>query len=389
MRLRFAECELDLIELTLTRQGKLVPVEPQVFDLLKLFAENPERLLSREDLIEAVWAGRFVSDAAVSSRINAVRRAVGDDGRAQKILQTVPRRGFRFLPKVETTGPNTPPQQGALDQTIRMTKAKDGPALAYGISGAGPPLLRAGHFLTHLQEDWENSVFAPMLNRFSAAFRLVRYDQRGTGLSSRDTVTFGLDAMVADLAAVADAAGLEKFPIFATSQGVPIALKFAAENPDRVSRIACWGGFAQGRNRRGEEPQAEAMITMMREGWGKPGSPFAAAFTTLFMPDATSEQIADMTKVQQMSATAEVAINLRGSLDDIDIVDILPQVTAPVCLFHADQDAVHPCTQSQIMAAHLPNAELNILPGQSHVPLPGTSAWDKMMAGVMAFLARR
>ena len=385
MRLRFADCELDLGEMTLSKAGKPVPVEPQVFDLLRLFAEHPGELINRERIIETVWKGRIVSDAAVSSRINALRRAVGDDGKTQNTLQTVPRRGFRFLPAVQPTESSPAPASGGR-QTIRMTTSFDGTALAYAVSGVGPPLMRAGHFLTHLHEDWENSVFGPTLDRFSSAFTLTRYDQRGTGLSDRDHIEYSLENMTSDLKAVADAAGMERFPIFASSQGVPLALKFAAENPDRVSRIACWGGFAQGRNRRGEEPQAEALMTMMREGWGRPGSPFATAFTTVFMPDASTEQIADMTRVQLASATAEAAIALRGSLDDIDITGLLGDVQAPVCLYHADGDAVHPSSQSKLMAALLPDAELNILTGRSHIPLPGTPAWENMMAGVVEFL---
>ncbi len=385
MRLTFADCELDLSEMTLSKAGEHVPVEPQVFDLLRFFADHAGELVTRDDIIGAVWHGRVVSDAAVSTRINALRRAVGDDGRNQTILQTVPRRGFRFLPAVTVLGA-APRAQNKGRQKVRMTPSADGTAIAYAVSGAGPPLMRAGHFLTHLQEDWENSVFGPMLNRFSDSFTLTRYDQRGTGLSARNQISYTLDNMTADLGAVADAAGLDRFPIFATSQGVPLALKFAAENPERVSRIACWGGFAQGRNKRGEEPQAEALMTMMREGWGQPGSPFATAFTTVFMPDASAEQIADMTRVQLASATAEAAVALRRSLDDIDITDVLEQVKAPVCLYHAIGDAVHPSSQSQLIATMLPDAELNILSGRSHIPLPGTSDWDVMMAGVLEFL---
>jgi DNA-binding winged helix-turn-helix (wHTH) protein len=99
--IRFLNYELRLESMQLIRDDALVEVEPQVYDLIKFFAENTGRLVSRDDLVEAVWNGRIVSDAAISTRINAVRTALGDDGKAQRVLQTIPRRGFRFLPEIK------------------------------------------------------------------------------------------------------------------------------------------------------------------------------------------------------------------------------------------------------------------------------------------------
>ena len=100
-RIEFADCCLDLVSLELSRGGQIQAIEPQVFDLIRYFAESDRRLLSRDDLIEGVWGGRIVSDAAISTRINMARKALGDDGKAQRIIKTVPRRGFRFVPEVK------------------------------------------------------------------------------------------------------------------------------------------------------------------------------------------------------------------------------------------------------------------------------------------------
>ncbi|MDH5451830.1 MAG: transcriptional regulator, partial [Paracoccaceae bacterium] len=108
-RIEFADCCLDLDSLELTRGGEIQAIEPQVFDLIRYFAESDRRLLSRDDLIDGVWGGRIVSDAAISTRINMARKALGDDGKAQRIIKTVPRRGFRFVPEATTNASEEPP----------------------------------------------------------------------------------------------------------------------------------------------------------------------------------------------------------------------------------------------------------------------------------------
>ncbi len=169
MKYRFGRCELDVERLELLVDGGARPVEPQVFDLLRLLIESGGRLVSREDLVAVVWAGRIVSDATISARINAARRAVGDDGTRQAVIKTVPRRGFRFLPEVATTedeaaGPapaGTVARGGvAHRQKVRFCCSRDGTQIAFATTGAGPPLVRAGHWLTHLEHDWRSRSFA-------------------------------------------------------------------------------------------------------------------------------------------------------------------------------------------------------------------------------------
>ena len=93
---RFAEFELDSGKFELRRQGRVVAAEPQVLALLLLLAENAERMVSKDEIVEKVWNGRIVSDAAISSRIKSARAALGDDGTAQRLIRTVHGRGFRF-----------------------------------------------------------------------------------------------------------------------------------------------------------------------------------------------------------------------------------------------------------------------------------------------------
>lgn len=388
MRYRFADCVLDTARHAFRRGGEEIPLEPQVFDLLALFVARAGELVTRDEIVDEIWRGRIVSEAAISSRINAVRRAVGDDGARQAILRTVPRRGFRFEAAVETEAAD--PQSAGAAAHARFATSPDGTAIGWSTGGAGPPLLRAGHFLTHLDFDRRSAIWRPLIEALEARFALTRYDQRGTGMSQPEVTDFSLDRLVEDLGAVADAAGLERFPIFAASQGVPVSLAFAARNPGRVTRMVLYGGYAQGRSIRDnaeDQAQAEAILTFVRQGWGQAGSPFLQAFETTYMPDATTAQLAEMVELQRASATAETAAALRQAIDRFDVRDILGEVRAPVLVLHAAEDAVHPVAQSRLVAARVPGAELRVLPGRNHVPLPHDPAWEAILAETVAFLA--
>ncbi len=394
MRYRFANCVLDTDRRGLLRDGEAVSVEPQVFDLLELLAQNAGAMVSKDQLIEVVWGGRIVSEATISARINAARRAVGDTGKAQAVIRTVPRRGFEMVAAViaEGSGAGPAPQAASdIPQTIRYTTSKDGTSIAYGVSGSGPPLMRAGHFLTHLEVDWRQSVFRPFLQTLSRAHRLVRYDMRGMGLSQPDAEELTIERYIGDMLAVADAAGLERFPILGISQGVPIAVKFAAEFPERVSRLVLYGGFAQGRALRDggmRVEEAEAMKAMIRAGWGKPGSAFVSAFTAVFCPDATKAERDSLVETQQASATPEMALKIRTALDHLDVSDALAKIVAPTLVVHASNDAVNPMSQARYLAAHIAGADLRVLESNNHLFVPSCPATDELLAVCLEFLGR-
>lgn len=388
MRYRFVDCELDTEAHELRRGGAVQSIQPQVFDLLRHLVSNPDRLITRDELIERIWGGRIVSEAAIDSRINAARKAVGDDGARQAVIRTVARRGIRFVVPVRQDGaPGAMPW--APVQTVRFCRSADGTRIAYGLSGTGPTLLRAGHWLTHLEHDWHSPIWRPFLDALGRFATVIRYDQRGTGLSERAVEAFALDRFVDDLAAVADAAGLERFPIYATSQGVPVALEYAARHPERVSGLILHGGFARGRLLRSEaeRAQGEAYITLMRHGWAAEGSQFLQAFASIFIPDGTPEQIRSLVELQRISTCAETAVQLRRAFDSLDVTHRLAGVAAPALVIHGRNDGVHPLAQSLEMAASLPNAELLVLETRNHVIPTHDPVWPEFLAAAQRFLA--
>lgn len=367
-------------------------VEPQVFELLSLLAESAGKLVSKDKIVDRVWEGRIVSEATIGARINAARTAVGDNGKAQAVIRTVQRRGLELVAPVEIDCDARAPSGTAKRmQTIHFVRSNDGTSIAYARSGEGTPVVRAGHFLTHLEKDWSSPVWGPYLQELSSRYSLLRYDQRGTGLSDPTLKGTGIEDYVADLKAVVDAAGLETFPLIASSQGVPISIVFAATYPERVSRLVLYGGFAQGRARRDHKyasEEADALMALIRSGWGKPGSPFMVAFTSVFCPGATNSEMDNLVEIQLASTSAENAAAFRAAFDQFDVSSRLSEVKVPTLIIHANGDAVHPVSQGRLLASEIPGAEFLQVESNNHVYLPSDPAWRQIVDAQLEFLSR-
>lgn len=230
MRCSFGDVVLDTERYELCRGGEPVHVEPQVFAVLTMLVEHRHRVVLKTELLDEVWGDRFVSDAALTSRIKAARQAVGDDGSAQQVIRTVHGRGYQLVAEVsEEVGAATTSLTAApsLEQHIRFCTSDDGHRLAYATIGSGPPLVRAAHWITHLDYDWHSPVWRHWLEGLARGRTLVRYDERGCGLSDHDVRESSLDAYVQDLEAVVDAVGLDRFPLLGLSQGGPVAVTYA------------------------------------------------------------------------------------------------------------------------------------------------------------------
>lgn len=391
MEFAFDDCRLDLARHVLARRGKDVHVEPQVFALLALLAERQGEVVSRDDLIDRVWRGQIVSDATVAARISAARRAVGDTGRDQRIIRTVPRVGVQMVApvtRVETAAGGgatpSPPLQ------VRMATSADGSGIAWSRLGEGPPLLRAGHWMTHQQLDLENPVWRGWIERLGRGRQLIRYDPRGTGMSERDCRGVSEDKLVEDMGAVADAAGLGRFSIFAASQSASVACIYAARNPERVHRLILYGGFTQGSAvRDGEVGRAmtRAFSDLIRKGWGQKQVGAMRSFSSLFMPQATEAQIQSFIDIQVASASADWAAQLREVCSRVDVTGVLPQVPVPVLVAHALHDALQPFSQAQLFARLLPDATLLSIDSANHVLVPEEPGFARLMDAIDLFLS--
>ena len=347
--------------------------------------------MTKDELVEIVWRGLSVSDSTISARINAARKAVGDTGKSQSVIKTVHGRGFQLVAGVETENVvgRTEAASQTGQQTIRFVQSSNGARIAYAQSGSGPPLVRIGHWLSHLELDWRSPVWLPLVEALGKNHTLYRYDQRGTGLSSRGIEGAGLDAFVEDLESVANANNLKSFPIFAASQAVPVAVRFAERFPERISGLVLYGGYVKGRALRSLSPDdvdESTVLALIRAGWGKEDSPFMSALSSLYMPDATPGQLSSFVKMQLETITPDKAATLRQIVDRFDVQDSLRSIKAPTLVVHAIDDAINPIEQGRILASEIPNARFLPLESRNHVPLPQEESWGRMMSEVTSFL---
>ena len=399
MQFLFADHVLDIDRRELRRGAELIPVEPQVFDLLVYLVQNRDRVVSKDDVIAAVWGGRIVSESTLTSRINAVRKAVGDSGEEQHLIRTVARKGFRFIGEVTAAAksneaiavaaPQPPAAPVNPQHEIRFCTASDGVRIAYALAGQGPPLVKSANWLNHLEYDWQSPIWSHLLHALARERRLVRYDARGNGLSDWNADDLSFDALVSDLECVIEAAGLDKFPLLGISQGCAVSIAYAVRHPERVTRLVLYGGFSRGRRKRGSQQNiegADAIATLMRQGWGQENPAFRQMFTSLFIPGGTAEQMQWFNDLQRITTSPDNAVRLRRTVDEIDITDLLPLVKAPTLVLHCRNDSVQPFDEGRKLAAEIPGARFVALEGHNHLVLESDPAWSRLLDEIGSFL---
>jgi pimeloyl-ACP methyl ester carboxylesterase len=379
---------LDLNRRELRRGSDLISLEPQVLDLLTYLMQNRDRVVSRDDLIASVWGGRIVSDSTLSTRINAARKAIGDSGEQQRLIRTMARKGFRFTGTVtEHVKLNETAAVAAAipQQEVHFCTASDEVRIAYASAGQGVPLVKAANWLNHLEYDWHSPIWSHLLHALAAERRLIRYDERGNGLSDWDVDDISFEAFVRDLETVVDAAGLERFSLFGISQGSAVSIAYTVRHPERVDRLILYGGFARGRARRNPE-QAETLLALIRQGWGSDNPAFRQFFTSLFVPDGNPEQMQWFNDLQRITTSPENAVRIMQATGQVDISDLLPQVRVPTLVLHARNDAAVPFDEGRRLAAGIPGARFVALESRSHVIVEKEPAWSRLLEEITAFL---
>ena len=256
-----------------------------------------------------------------------------------------------------------------VQQEIRFCTASDGVRIAYATSGKGPPLVKAANWLNHLEYDWQSPVWCHLLQELTKDHSLIRYDERGNGLSDWDVADISFDAFVRDLETVIDAAGLDRFALLGISQGCAVSIAYAVRHPERVTHLVLYGGYARGMRKRASPEaieQADAMLTLMRHGWGSENAAFRQIFTSRFIPDATPEQIRWFNDLQRMTASPENAVRIRQIIDDIDVESFFSEITAPTLVLHCRDEAAVPFEEGRRMASLIPRARFVALEGRNH-----------------------
>ena len=373
-----------------------IHVEPQVFDVLTQLVSNHDRYVSKEELFESVWGGRFVGEAALTSRIKAARRALGDDGESQRYIATVRGRGYRFVGAV-VTGTTAPPDaaklicEAPLHQRISFCRAADGVRLAYAVVGEGPPLVRAANWMTHLGFDIESPVWRHWVRDLSRTHTFIRYDERGCGLSDWEASDFCFDDWVADLESVVEALALQHFPLLGVSQGGAVAVAYAARHPERVSRLVLCGAYARGRAVRAvgdEEKRAAALdLDLARVGWGRDDPVFRQVFAAQFLPDGSRADWAAFDELQRRTTSPENAVRFLDAFARIDVRDEARTVTCPTLIMHSRDDHRVPMRFGEELASLMPDSRLVALSSNNHLLTATEPAWRTFRDELEAFLA--
>lgn len=382
------------------------------------YARRIERELADCSAVVVLWSEHSILSSWVRDEASAGR----DDGKlvSLSIDMTDPPIGFRqyhtvqldenvvlsrkvpsdVLSAIASKSPTVPSRRGASQsavatgktpqQEIRFCTAPDGVQLAYSCVGAGPSLVKAANWLNHLEFEWKSPIWRHWLNEFSVGHTLVRYDERGNGLSDRSVEDLSFEALVCDLETVADAAGVEQFDLLGISQGAAVAIAYAVRHPERVRRLVVVGGYASGWAKRGDQNEIarrEALLRLTHVGWGQANPAFRQTFTSLYFPEATKEQADSFNELQRVSASPEAAERLQRELGNIDVREILGSVQTPTLVFHSRGDAVVPFEQGRLIAAGIPGARFVPVESNNHLLLEHEPAWKRMVARAKEFLA--
>jgi pimeloyl-ACP methyl ester carboxylesterase/DNA-binding CsgD family transcriptional regulator len=274
---------------------------------------------------------------------------------------------------------------------IGFCTAPDGVSLAYGVHGSGPPLVKAANWLTHIEHDWESPVWHHWLRDLGQRYTLVRYDERGCGLSDRDAPDdwFSHALWLSDLETVVDAAGLDRFALLGISQGASLAIDYAVHHPDRVTHLVLYGGYIRGRRYRGAKAadRVELLASLIRTGWGEENPAYRRLFTTLFLPEGTPEQLAWFDELERTSASPETAARIYEKQADTEATELAKRVQTPAIVLHAKGDAVVPFEEGRLMASLIPTARFVPLDGRNHILLEDEPAWEVFLDEVHSFLA--
>lgn len=278
----------------------------------------------------------------------------------------------------------------ALKQKIRLCTSRDGVRLAFAASGSGPPLVKVGNWLTHLEFDLASPVWGYLIEALSRDHTLVRYDQRGTGLSDWNVGSMTFEDQVADLEAVVDAAGFQRFPLLCISQGTPVGITYAVRHPDRVSQLILHGGYVRGRRRRSQDPahleEAETMIKLMELGWGKNDPAWRQFFTSQFIPGGTNEQHDWFNELQRMSTSPANAVRMLRDFEEVDVTPLLSRVQCPTLVLHATRDLRVPFAEGRLLAGGIEQARFVPLDSANHLMTASDPAWPRWQEEVREFV---
>jgi pimeloyl-ACP methyl ester carboxylesterase/DNA-binding winged helix-turn-helix (wHTH) protein len=395
----FNHSTLDTEKYQLSLSDKPVSVEPLVFDLLVYLIEHRERVVTREELLDNLWKGKVVTDAALGARLKDARKVVQDNGTKQAVIKTIHGRGYQFIAEVtEATAYSSALETqvlsknriGLADQSpVRFCSSADGVSIAHAEVGKGYPIVAVGSWMSHLEEDWSNPMWGHYISNLAQEFTVIRYDQRGNGMSDWDNVDISFDKMVDDLKAVVDCYDYEKVALFGPSQATSVSIAYAQQYPEKVSHLILHGAYARGRCKRGNPEgieESKALVTLIRQSWGRENPMARQMITSLFMPDATQRESAWFNEFQKTCGPGENLARFRELFDYIDVSDCLAEINFPTLVVQCVGDSVAPLSEGRLIASRIPGARLVTLNSNNHMVFENEPEFQRFLDAVHNFM---
>ncbi len=339
------------------------------------------------------------SPAAAAHLLDGLRR-LGPAQEADEVARELSQR-FRAA-GLDWPPPTTAPSDDALatvaddepegflaQQTVQFCTAGDGVRIAYASVGSGPAVVKAANWLTHLELDWDAPIWSPLFRELARDRFLVRYDERGNGLSDWDVNEITFDAFVTDLESVVDALGLERFALLGISQGASVSIEYAVRYPQRVSHLVLFGAYAAGWRIDATEElvrEREAVMTLTETGWGRNNPAYRQIFSSTFMPGATPQELGWFNEFQRQTTSPANAVRFLSAFGDIDVRDRLQAVEVPTLVLHSRGDRRIPFEVGRDIAARIPNAQFVGLDSDGHLLLGREPASRIFVDAVRQFL---
>ena len=266
-----------------------------------------------------------------------------------------------------------------MDQRIAFVRSKDNTNIAYALSGEGPPLVRAGTWLTHVQHDWNSPAFSHWSRFMSARHTLVRYDPRGCGLSQTDVERITFDDWVDDLEAVVDKLELASFPLFGMSQGAAVAAEYAIRHPHRVSQLILYAPLVTGWAGRTDpvSRQWQSMEQLVLSGWGENNMAFQSMFAHLFLPESSLQIKHEYAELQRRSATKEVAGRFMNVLSQLRMFSRLKLIAVPTLVIQIARDQVVDAKSAIGAAGEISGSQFVSIDSCNHVLLEDEPGWQE------------
>jgi pimeloyl-ACP methyl ester carboxylesterase/DNA-binding winged helix-turn-helix (wHTH) protein len=422
---KFGRFSVDPDERLLFDGNDVISLTPKAFDTLLFLIQNVGHVLSKEEIMERVWPESFVEENNLAQNISILRRSLGERIEGAKFIETVPKRGYRFVAPVETAsslesdsvtverihatisyeeeieageggyapgGTVLPPSPAILsigEFRPETHYVQNGDVnIAYQVVGDGPiDIVFVMGWVSHLEYFWKHHLFASFLNRLASFSRLILFDKRGTGLSDRVPLNElpTLEQRMEDVHAVMDAVGSERAVLIGVSEGGPMCSLFAATYPERTSALVMIGTYAK-RVYDDDYPwapteeQREAFYDQLQHDWGKP-----VGIEDRAPSMADDEEFRDWWATYlRMGASPGAAVALTKMNADIDVRDVLPSIRVPTLVIHRSGDLCLKVDEGRFVASKIPGCRYVELGGIDHLPFVGNQ--DEILDEIEQFV---